>query len=114
MSLTAPDFPAYYVQLDVTTDDQTLADGALSNLQAVWGPAWTPNDGNQEVVLIETLAPFAAVAAANLASMSQEAFVALCTKLWGIAFEEGSPAATTVKLTFQDTNANYYVPAGSE
>ena len=114
MSLTAPDFPAYYVQLDVVTDDQTLADGALANLQAVWGPNWTPNDGNQEVVLIETLAPFAAVAAANLASMSQEAFVALCTKLWGIPFQEGSPAATTITLTFQDTNGNYPVPAGTE
>jgi len=114
MNLTAPDFPAYYVQLDVTTDDQTLADGALAQLQAAWGPAWTPNDGNQEVVLIETLAPFAAVAARNLAEMSQEAFVTLCSKLWGIPFTEGSPATTTVTLTFQDTASNYYVPAGSE
>ena len=114
MSLTTPDFPAYYVQLDVTTDDQTLADGALADLQAKWGPAWTPNDGNQEVVLIETLAGFAAVAATNFASMSQEAFVALCTKLWGIPFQEGSPATTTVTLVFQDDFGNYYVPAGSE
>lgn len=114
MSLTAPDFPYYYVQLDVTTNEQNLADGALADLQAAWGPAWTPQDGNQEVVLIETLSSFAAVAAQNLAEMSEEAFVALCSKLWGIPYQQGTPATTTVTLTFQDTNGNYYVPAGSE
>jgi hypothetical protein len=114
MSLTAPDFPAYYVTLDVTTDPSALADGAISNLQTVWGSDWIPNDGNVEVVLIETLAPFAAEAARNLASMSDAAFIALCSKLWGIPFTEGSPATTTVTLTFQDTASSYYVPAGSE
>jgi Baseplate J-like protein len=114
VSLTSPDFPAYYVQLDVTTDDQTLADQALANLQAVWGPDWTPNDGNQEVVLVETLAAYAAVAANNMALMTDAAFIALCSNLFGIPYTQGSPATTTVTLTFQDTNGNYYVPAGSE
>jgi hypothetical protein len=114
MSLTAPDFPAYYVTLDVVTDQSALADGAISNLQTTWGSDWVPNDGNVEVVLIETLAPFAAEAARNMASMSDAAFIALATKLWGIPFQEGSPAATTVTLTFQDTSSSYFVPAGSE
>src|SRR6516164_9282365 len=114
MSLTAPDFPAYYVTLDVVTDQSALADGAISNLQTTFGSDWIPNDGNLEVVLIETLAPFAAEAARNMASMSDAAFIALCSKLWGIPFQEGSPATTTVTLTFQDTASNYLVPAGSE
>jgi hypothetical protein len=114
MSLTAPDFPAYYVALPVTTDQSSLADDAIANLQTVYGSDWIPNDGNLEVVLIETLAPFAAEAARNLANMSDAAFIALASKLWGIPFQEGSPAATTVTLTFQDSNSSYYVPAGSE
>jgi hypothetical protein len=114
MSLTAPDFPAYYVTLDVVTDQSALADQAIANLQTTWGSDWIPNDGNMEVVLIETLAPFAAESARNMASMSDAAFIALASKLWGIPYEQGSPATTTVTLTFQDTNASYYVAAGSE
>jgi len=114
MSLTAPDFPAYYVTLNVAADQQTLVDGAISNLQVTWGSDWMPNDGNMEVVLIETIAPFAAESVRTLATMSDAAFIALATKLWGIPYQQGTPAQTTVTLTFQDTLNNYLVPAGSE
>lgn len=102
-----------YVELTFTTDEQALADAAVVSLQASW-PDWQPNDGDVEVVLIETLAPFATAAAQQASQMPPEAFVALGTKLYGIAIEDGVPASTTVTLTFQDAVGGYLVPAGSE
>jgi hypothetical protein len=117
VSVTAPvttaDYPADYVQVTFTTDAQTLADDAVANLQTTWTD-WEANDGDMEVVLIETLAPYAAAAAANAAQMPPAAFIALGTKLYGISYSEGAPAQTTVTLTFQDSGGGYYVPAGSE
>jgi hypothetical protein len=114
MSVTSPDYSPYYVQLDVTTDASQLADDALQNLQATYGEDWNPAEGSLAVVLIETLAPYAAVAAQNFAAMVDAAFIALCSNLWGIPYLQGSPAQTTVTLTFQDTASNYFVAAGSE
>ena len=111
MSVT--DFPGYYVELPVVVDDQQLADQAVEQVQATW-PDWMPSDGNLEVILIETLAPFAAVAAQNLAQMSQQAFIALGTKLYGIPYQAGLVAQATVTLTFQDANGPYTAFAGSE
>ena len=111
--VTGPDYPADYVELTFTTDEQTLADDAVANLQTTW-PDWEPNDGDVEVVLIETLAPYASASAQQASSMPPEAFIALGTKLYGIPFGEGAPASTTVTLTFQDAAGGYYVPAGSE
>ena len=111
--LTGADYPADYVELTFTTDEQSLADDAVANLQTIW-PDWQPNDGDVEVVLIETLAPYATAAAQQAAAMPPEAFIALGTKLYGIAYGEGAPAATTVTLTFQDVAGGYLVPAGAE
>lgn len=118
MSTSAPtttgvDYPADYVELPFTTDEQTLADNAVANLQTAW-PGWTPNDADIEVVLIETLAPYATEAARAASSIPPAAFIALCTKLYGIPYSQGTPAQTTVTLTFQDAAGGYYVPAGSE
>ena len=111
--VTGPDYPADYVELTFTTDEQTLADNAVADLQTTW-PDWQPNDGDVEVVLIETLAPYATAAVQQASSMPPEAFVALGTKLYGIAMAEGAPASTTITLAFQDDTGGYYVPAGSE
>ena len=111
--LTPSDYPADYVEVPFTTDEQGLADGAVANLQATWD-GWTPNDGDIEVVLIETLAPYASAAAQNAAQMPPAAFIALGTKLYGIAYGQGVPASTTVTLTFQDDAGGYYVPASAE
>lgn len=112
-TLTGADYPADYVELTFTTDEQTLADNAVANLQATWTD-WQPNDGDVEVVLIETLAPYASASAQQASAMPGEAFIALTTKLYGIPFAEGAPAQTTIALTFQDAAGGYYVPAGSE
>jgi hypothetical protein len=113
MSVTVPDYPAFYVELDVNTDEQQLADGAIANLQATWMD-WEPSDGNLEVVLIETISPMAAVAAENMAQMTEAAFIALGTKLYGIPYQDGAPASTTVTITFQDAAGGYDVSVGSE
>jgi hypothetical protein len=112
-TLTGADYPADYVELTFTTDEQTLQDAAIANLQATWTD-WEPNDGDLEVVLIETLAPYAVAAAQEAAAMPPAAFIALGTKLYGIPYGEGVPASTTVTLTFQDSAGNYLVSAGSE
>jgi hypothetical protein len=112
-TLTGADYPADYVELEFTTDEQTLADDAVANLQTTW-TGWEPNEGDVEVVLIETLAPYAAAAAQQASQMPPEAFIALGTKLYGIPIQEGVPASTTVTLTFQDDVGGYFVPAGSE
>lgn len=111
--LTGADFPADYVSITFDTDEAALADDAITNLQATW-PDWEANDGDLEVVLIETLAPFAAVAAANAAQVPPAALIAIGTKLYGIPYEQGAPAQTTVTLTFQDNFGGYFVAAGSE
>lgn len=113
MSVTAPDYPADYVELTFTTDEQTLADNAVADLQTTW-PDWQPNDGDVEVVLMETLASYATASAQQASAMPPEAFIALGTKLYGIQIAQGAPASTTITLTFQDDTGGYYVPAGSE
>jgi len=111
--LTGADYPADYVRLQVDADEQSLADGAIDNLRATWDD-WVGNDSDMEVVLIETLAPFAAAAISKAAEMPPAAFIALGTKLYGIAYQQGVPATTTVTLTFQDNVGGYFVGAGSE
>jgi hypothetical protein len=112
-TLTGADYPADYVELEFTVDEQSLADAAVANLQLTWTD-WEPNDGDIEVVLIETLAPYAVSAAEQASAMPPAAFIALGTKLYGIDYQEGVPAQTTVTLTFVDDAGNYLVPAGSE
>lgn len=111
--LTGADFAADYVTVPFDADETSLADGAVDNLQSKWD-GWEPNDADMEVVLIETLAPFAAVAIANASQIPPAALIAIGTKLYGIPFEQGAPAQTTVTLTFIDDAGGYLVPAGSE
>ena len=111
--LTGADYPADYIELTFTADEQTLADDAVANLQTTWD-GWEPNDGDMEVVLIETLAPYAVAAIEQASQVPPTAFIALGTKLYGIAYGEGVNATTTVTLTFQDAAGNYDVPSGSE
>jgi hypothetical protein len=111
--VTGVDYSSDYVRLDVETDETTLADQAIENLQSTWED-WDPNEGDMEVVLIETLAALAAVAVNKAAEMPPAALIALGTKLYGIQYEQGSPATTTLTLTFQDDAGGYHVDAGSE
>lgn len=118
MSTTSPDvtgadFATDYVTVPFEADETALADGAIDNLQARWD-GWEPSDGDMEVVLIETLSPLASVAIANASQIPPAALIAIGTKLYGIPFQEGAPAQTTVTLTFLDAAGGYFVAAGSE
>lgn len=101
-----------FVNVDIAVDEQTLADDAVSNLQAAW-PSWEPNDGDLEVVMIETLAAMAADVAEVAASVPAAIFRDYGTKLLGVAYQDGVEATTTLTFTVPDA-AGYLIPAGTE
>ena len=94
MSTSAPvligaDYPADYVELTFTTDEQTLADNAVANLQTTWTD-WMPNDADVDLVLIETLAPYATAAVQHASWMPRTVHRAL-TKLYGSCLRLARP-----------------------
>jgi hypothetical protein len=95
--------PDSFVDLEIETDSQTLADAAVSSLQAQW-PGWQPNDGDLEVVQIEALAPLAANAADVAAIVPATAVRTIGTKLFGISYNVGQPATGMVTFTFIDSD----------
>jgi len=101
-----------YVDIPFTTDPQTLADNAVIDLQTA-RPGWVPNDGDQEVVVIETLAPMAANAASYASQMPDAALETFGTKMLGIPYEQGTPAYAIVTFTFVD-GTGYTIPGGSQ
>ena len=103
---------AAFVQLPMTTDEQTLADDAIEALRAAW-PDWEPNDGDIEVVQIEALAAMFANAAQLASQMGEAALIAYGTKLLGIPYNTGTPATTTVEFTVEDA-IGYTIPASSQ
>jgi Baseplate J-like protein len=109
MSVSAP---SDYVDLQVVTDANQLADDAIAYLQTIW-PDWEPNEGDQESIMVEALAPMAANAANVASQMPPEALYALGTNLYNLPPYLATAAVTTVTFTAQD-NAGYDIPAGSE
>jgi hypothetical protein len=101
-----------FIDVPIETDEQTLADQAVDNLRNTW-PDWEPNDGDLEVVQIETLAPMAAEAARAASVMPGAAFRAILAKLHGVDEELGSAATTTLTFTMTDTAA-HTITAGTE
>ena len=104
--------PQDFVDVPFTTDAASLADDALAALQDAW-PDWTPNDADQEVVVMEALAPMAADCAEQASQMPAAALRAYGTQMLGIAYDPGLPASTTVTITTVD-NSGYVIPAGSQ
>lgn len=103
---------ADFVRVEVTTNPSQLADDAIARLQARW-PEWTPNDGDLEVVQIETLAPMAADAAETASRVPAAVFREYGTTINGVPYESGQPAVTTVTITLTDTDG-HTIPGGSE
>jgi hypothetical protein len=104
--------PEFYVELPVETDAATLADSAITALQAAW-PAWVPVDAHLEVVLIEAIALMAQNAAEVAARMPSAALRAFGTKILGVAYLAGSPAATTVTFGLADL-LPHTIPDGTQ
>lgn len=102
-----------YISLDVTVEESTLGDDAISRLQDRW-PTWEPNDGDMEVVQIEAIASMAASVADTAASVPATILEALGQELFGVEPNLGSPAVGSLAITFINAAGNYLVPAGSE
>lgn len=102
----------YFVDVPIETDAATLADGAIAALQTVW-PTWEPNDGDLEVVQIETLAGIAQAAAEAASKVPSAIFRAFGTQLAGVPYLQGVAATTTVTFALTGTAAQQPIPAGT-
>lgn len=101
-----------FVEVPITVDSQTLADDAVERLAQRW-PGWEPNDGDPEVIQIETLAPMAENAAETAAQVPAAIFREYGTKLIGRPYDPGSPATGVATFTFIDTSG-YFIPQDFE
>lgn len=104
--------PPDFVDIPFTPDANAMADTAIENLRATWTD-WEPDDADPEVVLIESCAPLAAETESIAAQMPAEAIRAIGQNLYGIPYDPGTPAQTTVTLEFLD-GAGYTVPSGGQ
>jgi hypothetical protein len=93
-----------FVDVEFTSDPETLADDAVARLQERWD-GWEPNEADQEVVMIETLAPMAAEATGVASNVPAAAFRTFGTKLADEPYIDGLFAVAS--LTFA------VVPEGS-
>lgn len=91
-----------FVEVPITVDSQTLAEDAVQRLADRW-PGWEPNDGDPEVVQIETLAPMAENAAETAAQVPAAIFREYGTKLIGRPYDVGAPATGVVTFNFIDS-----------
>jgi hypothetical protein len=101
-----------FIDVEFSTDEQTLADDAVASLQTSW-PSWEPNDGDLEVVLIETLAAMASDVASIAANVPATIFQEYGSSLLGVQYQPGVGASTTVTFTLIDA-VGYVIPAGTE
>lgn len=102
-----------FVTVEVESDAQTLADEAVDRLREQW-PDWEPNDGDIEVIQIETLAPMAANAAETAGRVPREIFYRYGTDLKGLPPRDGVSATTTTTWTLASNPAGRLIPAGAE
>ncbi|CAB4197562.1 Carbohydrate-binding, CenC-like [uncultured Caudovirales phage] len=101
-----------FFDVEFTTDEQTLADDAVANLQTTW-PTWEPNDGDLEVVLIESVAAMAADVASIAASVPSGVFKEYGQTLVGVEYQPGVSATTTVTFNLV-ASLGYVIPLGTE
>lgn len=101
-----------FINIPFETDSRTYADDAIQRLKDQW-PGWEPSEGDQEVVLLETLSPMAADTAQAAVRVPPAVFRTYGTKLAGLPYEQGSPATTTLTFTFTDA-LGHGVPAATE
>lgn len=101
-----------FIEVEFTSDAQTLADDAVTRLRGQWD-GWEPNDADLEVVQIEAIAPMAQNAVETAAKVPPAAFRTILSRLHGVTYEAGTPATTTVTIIFADTDP-HTVTAGYE
>lgn len=101
-----PDF----VDIPFTTTKSDFEDIAME-AYAASVPGWVGEDGDPEVINIETISPLAVNLGNLLASMPKAALIAFGTKLLGLSYGAGQSAFTNVIFTVQDVNGPYTIPA---
>jgi hypothetical protein len=98
------DDSAWYIEVPLEIDEDTMADAAVDYLQAQWTD-WEPNDADLEVVQIEALSGMAGALAQQASVATEAIFRTFGEVLVGIPFQEGTPATTTVTFTLIDGNS---------
>lgn len=101
-----------FINIPIETDSRTYSDAAVQQLKDQW-PGWEPNEGDQEVVVLETVSPMAADVAQQAVRVPPAVFRTYGTKLAGLPYAAGSPATTTLTFTFSDS-AGHTVQANTE
>lgn len=101
-----------YIRVEIETDPSVLADDAVASLQQSW-PDWEPEDSDQEVKLIEAVAPMAASAAETAAIVPSAIFRKFGTDFANVPYETGAYAYALAVFTMNDTVA-HTVPANVE
>lgn len=101
-----------YIEVPILTNEQTLADDVIDDLQERWD-GWEPHDGDLEVVIIEEVAHIGGDVAQTAAQVPPAVFRTIVEELHGLAYIQGEPATTTVTFAIGDTSAGA-LPAGTE
>jgi hypothetical protein len=101
-----------FINIPFDTDSRTYSDEAIQRLKDQW-PGWEPSEGDQEVIMLETVSPMAADVAQAAVRVHPAVFRTFGTKLVGTPYEQGSPATTTLTFTFTDA-LGHVVPAATE
>lgn len=104
--------PDNFVDVEIVTSASDLADEAIERLRESWD-GWEPNEGDLEVIMVETIAPMAAAAAETAAQVPETIFRAYGTELIGLPYIVGVFATGAAIFTMVD-DAGYTVPAGTE
>jgi hypothetical protein len=102
-----------FLELEFESDPTTLAQGAVDVLLDQW-PDWDPNEGDLEVVLIESIAPMASDAAIAASQVPTAIFQKFGTDLFGLPFSDGAPARLSLLFTIDPSAGDRVIPAGSE
>jgi hypothetical protein len=100
-----------FIKVDIVTDSQTLADEAVARLRDQWTD-WDPNEGDLEVIQIETLAPMAQNAAEVAARVYPAIFRKYGTDLIGTPYQQGTAASTTTTWTLISNPSGRTIQAG--
>lgn len=101
-----------FIRIPIEVDQGALEDRAVTVLKAKW-PDYVPNDGDQEVVMIEALAPLAVNAAEVAARVPVAIFRKFGTDLYGVAYAPGTAATSTATFTLADA-VGHTILAGFE
>lgn len=108
--LPPPDITGYVDLRIFDVSDQVIIDTAIANTRLNL-PGWVPNEGNTEVILIESTALLIAEAIVAVNRLPG-AVAAAMLMLAGVSRDLGAPPSATATVTFADT-LGHTVPGGT-